>query len=192
MKAIALTTTLALCALGAISVNAATTVYRSVDAQGVVSFSDQPPAAGQPAEQLVIDTPTPQLSAADEQRLTAMRETTDRMAADRRERELHRAQLRELAAQGYPYSETPYADSSYTEQQSYYRYGSVGYRGGAPLRRWHKHHRPRPENPIARPPLRHDLQHRNRQRPRLATANSYPASVVRQGYSPRVRAAFKR
>ena len=69
-----------------------TTVYRTVDAQGNVSFSDQPPAEG-PAEVLSIDVPPAPDPAVLEQRLEAMRETTDRMAADRRARESQRAEL---------------------------------------------------------------------------------------------------
>ncbi|MEQ8264511.1 DUF4124 domain-containing protein [Pseudohaliea sp.] len=69
-----------------------TTVYRTVDAQGNVTFSDQPPADG-PAEVLSIDVPPPADPVVLEERLEAMRETTDRMAADRRARESQRAEL---------------------------------------------------------------------------------------------------
>jgi hypothetical protein len=77
----------------------ADTVYKTVDEQGVVSFSDTPPeAVEQPVEILEIATPEPVDPEAYEERLQAMREATDRMAQDRREREKHRAELRELAA----------------------------------------------------------------------------------------------
>lgn len=69
-----------------------TTVYRTVDAQGNVTFSDQPPADGS-AEVLSIDVPPAADPAALEQRLEALRATTDRMAADRRARETRRAEL---------------------------------------------------------------------------------------------------
>ncbi|MEE4108649.1 MAG: DUF4124 domain-containing protein [Halieaceae bacterium] len=72
-----------------------------MDERGVVSFSDQPPDDG-PVEAIRIDPPAkaddPDLDA----RLEAMRETTDRMASDRREREKHRAELRAARAQPEP------------------------------------------------------------------------------------------
>ena len=61
-----------------------TTVYRFVDSNGVVGFSDTPVSA--PADTL--------------QRLEAMRQTTDRMAADRQEREARRELVRLRAAAG--------------------------------------------------------------------------------------------
>ncbi len=67
------------------------TVYRSVDAEGKVSFSDTPPAAGTATE--VIETrdtytsPDPDSA----ERLQQMRETTDRLRADRLAREQERA-----------------------------------------------------------------------------------------------------
>jgi len=72
---------------------AATTVYRSVDDQGVVHFSDSRPD-GRPADILHIDTPPAQPVADQQQRLRELRDTTDRMVADRRARERHRAALR--------------------------------------------------------------------------------------------------
>ena len=70
---------------------APTTVYRSVDAEGTVTFSDQPPADGA-AEALSIDAPPPADPDILEARLEAMRETTARMATDRRAREQARAE----------------------------------------------------------------------------------------------------
>jgi hypothetical protein len=76
---------------------AAQTVYRSVQ-DGVVTFSDQPPADAVDAQAIELAVPEiaddPQLEA----RLAAMRESTDRMAEDRRAREKHRAELRALRA----------------------------------------------------------------------------------------------
>ncbi|MFO7552812.1 MAG: DUF4124 domain-containing protein [Haliea sp.] len=70
-----------------------TTVYRFVDSNGVVGFADTPPPGGVSAEALQIVAPAS--SAADTlQRLEAMRQTTDRMAADRREREAQRELVR--------------------------------------------------------------------------------------------------
>jgi hypothetical protein len=81
------------------------TVYKTVDADGKVSFSDQPPPAGTRFD--VIDTPDDPAGAdadAAAARLQEMRETTERMRADRLEREEQRAQQQ-------PY--TPYAEPSY-------------------------------------------------------------------------------
>ncbi|MEE4277019.1 MAG: DUF4124 domain-containing protein [Halieaceae bacterium] len=75
----------------------AQTVYRSIQNDGVTSYSDTPPTERE-AEKIVIDTPAPSADASLEERLTAMRETTDRMAEDRRARERHRAELRALRA----------------------------------------------------------------------------------------------
>ncbi|MEQ9396276.1 DUF4124 domain-containing protein [Haliea sp.] len=74
-----------------------TTVYRFVDSNGVVGFSDTPPPEGVSARALRIVAP--ESSAADTlQRLEAMRQTTDRMASDRREREAQRELVRLRAA----------------------------------------------------------------------------------------------
>ncbi|MEE4278508.1 MAG: DUF4124 domain-containing protein [Halieaceae bacterium] len=73
----------------------AQTVYRSIQDDGVTSFSDTPPEARK-AEKIVIDTPKPSNDASLEERLATMRETTERMAEDRRERERHRAELKAL------------------------------------------------------------------------------------------------
>ena len=80
-----------------IAVNASgqETVYRTVNEQGVVSFSDTPPAGDEAVEKVQIDVATPQAPDEYLERLEAMRETTDRMAQDRREREQHRASLRQ-------------------------------------------------------------------------------------------------
>ncbi|MEQ9462121.1 MAG: DUF4124 domain-containing protein [Haliea sp.] len=74
---------------------APTTVYRTVDEQGVVSFSDQPPADPAAAEVIAVNPPQAAPAAESLQQLEAMRETTERMAADRREREAQRAAARE-------------------------------------------------------------------------------------------------
>ncbi|MEM1186975.1 MAG: DUF4124 domain-containing protein [Pseudomonadota bacterium] len=77
--------------------SAAQTVYRSVE-DGVTRFSDVPPE-GVPTEVIELDVATPANDPALEERITAMRETTRRMADDRRERERHRAELKALARQ---------------------------------------------------------------------------------------------
>ena len=74
---------------------AATTVYKWVDESGQVSFSDQPPSAVQEVQTLHLDIPAPVDAELTERRLTQMREVTDRMAADRREREKVRAEQRQ-------------------------------------------------------------------------------------------------
>lgn len=76
-----------------------TTVYRFVDSNGVVGFSDTPPPEGVSVEALQIAAPA--TSSADSlQRLEAMRQTTDRMASDRQEREAQRELARLRAAAG--------------------------------------------------------------------------------------------
>jgi hypothetical protein len=75
---------------------AAQTVYKTVE-DGVTSFSDSPPAEGA-AERLTLHVPPPADDTQLQVRLDAMRESTDRMAADRRAREKHRAELRALNA----------------------------------------------------------------------------------------------
>lgn len=72
----------------------AQTVYKTVE-DGVTSFSDSPPDAGA-VEVLSIEVPPVSDDGMLEERLAEMRDTTDRMAEDRREREKHRAELREL------------------------------------------------------------------------------------------------
>lgn len=72
----------------------AQTVYKTVE-DGVTTFSDSPPETG-PAEVMTIDVPPAAEDDVLEERLAAMRDTTDRMANDRREREKHRAEMREL------------------------------------------------------------------------------------------------
>jgi len=128
------------------------TVYKTRDDNGVVSYSDQPPAEGEQAEVLKIDASTPQSPDEYLERLDDMRETTDRMAADRREREKHRAELREIQARKESYQES--SQQGYTGYNDYVPVysGSYRHRGRPPYR---PGYRPRPVHPIARPPLRH-------------------------------------
>jgi Domain of unknown function (DUF4124) len=167
----------------------AATVYKTVDAGGVVSYSDTPPPGDVPVETMEIDVVAPELSETEQERLQAMRETTDRMAADRREREQHRARLRQQQAESQ--SQPQYQQADYPDYLGY----SSGYYSGYryPRRRpgggWHK---PGPEHPIARPPLRPPGQGH---RPQVLPARpsfDYPASLVRKHYSPEVRAAFEK
>ncbi len=82
------------------AVAGSTTVYRTVNEQGVVGFSDTPPADPAAAEVIAVHPPRAAPAAESLQHLEAMRQTTERMAADRRERELERelARLRARVA----------------------------------------------------------------------------------------------
>jgi hypothetical protein len=80
---------------------AAQTVYKSVE-NGVPTFSDAPPTGDTPVETIVLEVPAPADDPQLTERLEQMREATDRMAADRREREAHRATLREQQAVPVP------------------------------------------------------------------------------------------
>jgi hypothetical protein len=122
----------------------AATVYKTVDEDGVVSFSDTKPISEEPVETLKINAQAPPVSAEEKQRLEDMRETTDRMAADRMARDKQRADLRQQQAQAAP------AQPDYTD----YMGGSSRNSGyyGYPVRR--PVVRPKPVHPIARPPVR--------------------------------------
>ena len=129
----------------------AQTVYRTVDESGVVSFSDTPPAGEAAVEKLAIDVAPPQDPEEYSERLDDMRETTDRMAEDRRAREKHRAEMREIAAR-----ETRRQQPSQPGLVDQYSTGWSGtggyyYQPGRPP--WRPGYRPRPEPPIHRPPL---------------------------------------
>ena len=126
------------------------TVYRTVDESGAVSFSDTPPNGDQEVEQLELQVAPPQDPEAYSQRLEDMRETTDRMAEDRRAREKHRAEMRELAAR----NNTQQASNGPTMVDHYSTGWSTGgyyYRPGRPP--WRPGYRPKPEHPIYRPPV---------------------------------------
>jgi hypothetical protein len=178
----------------------AATVYKTVDEDGVVSFTDIKPAGESPVETLVIDARAPQVSEAEQQRLQDMRDTTDRMAADRMAREKHRAELRQLQAQTQPQYQPQYPAG---DNPGYWGY-STGYSGyyNYPARRpWRSKHRPRPEHPIAgrpiagrpiaRPPLRLPAQGHSSDIRTSLPGNNYPASLVRRSYDPKVRAALR-
>jgi hypothetical protein len=78
-----------LCFFACVGAAASTVVYKSVDGSGAVTFSDTPPAEGISVETLSIVVPVS--NAADSlQQLEAMRQTKDRMASDRQEREAQR------------------------------------------------------------------------------------------------------
>jgi len=77
----------------------AATVYKTVDAKGVVTYSDTPPVGEVEVETLEIDVQAAAPSQGAQEQLESMRETTDRMVADRQQREKHRAQMRNLQLQ---------------------------------------------------------------------------------------------
>lgn len=157
----------------------ATTVYKSVDAEGRITFSDQPPPAEQLVEILDYDVPQARRSAEDTERLEQMRETTDRMAADRREREAARAKARSeaAAARAAPYPE-------YVAERYYYP--------GYPLLRRPvvrpPHRPPHGRPPHGKPP---SLRPPVRPQPRLARRYSqHPANLIRRHYSSAAREQF--
>jgi hypothetical protein len=163
----------------------AATIYKSIDEHGVVSYSDTRPADDIVVETLVIDIQALPPGEQAQQRLQDMRETTDRMVADRMAREKHRAELRQLAAQTQAQKaaqDLPEVDNSATIYPGYYDY---------PVRRpWWPSHRPRPEHPVVHPPLLPPVE----ERPpniRPLPGNDYPASLIRRYYDPKVQAAFR-
>jgi len=139
------------------------TVYKSVDEEGNVTFSDSPPADAKVTQELRVEAPQPQSAGEQQQALEDMRETTDRMAADRRERERHRAEMKEINARSGVAASTGAEPPSSTYDDYYQtvpgytvrsRYYSGPHRPG---------YRPKPEHPIARPPLQHQGLTNNRQ-----------------------------
>jgi hypothetical protein len=132
---------------------AATTIYKSVDARGRITYSDQVPVETTVVEILEYTETAPTLAADDVARLAEMRETTDRMAADRREREASRARIREQRV-------TTQIVQVHQEPYYYPVYG----------RRLHR--------PIFRPPI-----HRQWSVGHSAIRSQYPAKLIRQHYS---------
>ncbi len=147
---------------------AATTVYKSVDAYGRVTFSDQPPTEGSLVDILEYNDPAPVPSAGDAARFAAMREVTDRMAADRRERETARAQARKMQYE---------AQASQVQIEDYY-YDYPYYRG------YQRRHRP--HHPVLRPPIHRPLPVRG-----PAITSQYPAKLIRQHYTGAARRIFQ-
>lgn len=129
----------------------AATVYKTVNEDGSTSFSDTRPVTDAPVEKMKVDVQESSLSPEEQQqRLDDMRQTTDRMASDRMEREQNRAkQLAQQQAQ-----QQQQAVPQVPEYTDYMRYSS-GYSrySGYPLRR--PGLTPVPVHPIARPPIRH-------------------------------------
>jgi len=155
----------------------AATVYKSIDDRGVVTFSDSPPVDGTFVETVEIDIPVSPDGGQTQPRLEDMRETTDRMAADRMAREKHRAEMRELQAkteamqtpQYYPADE--YYPAVYTG--GYYNYGYP------PRRHYRRGGHVRPEYPVGRPPLRPPVD--------AAYEDRFPAPHIRPLFTPKTR-----
>lgn len=128
------------------------TVYKTVGEDGVVSYSDVPPDDAAQAEVMEFTAPEPVSAEEYQKRMEAMTASTDRMAADRREREAHRAQMKSMQQQQVAYSEPAESAGSVIYSGSYM--GS--YYPRRPWRHppWRPGHRPKPEHPIAGPPLR--------------------------------------
>jgi hypothetical protein len=129
-------------------------VYKTVDEEGVVSFSDTPPKDGAAVERYEVNVPPPQPTGEYLENLEAMRETTDRMAEDRRAREKHRAELRELAARTEAHQAA--AEPQVIEVNRYLPdyvggYHRPAYRPGYPP--WRPGYGPKPDHPIVRPPM---------------------------------------
>ena len=128
------------------------TVYKTVGENGVVSFSDTPIEGATPIETLQVTAPMAQSPEEYLHQLEAMRKVTDRMASGRREREKHRAQLKESSARAASYRAPEPAQ--YTQYADYFpRYTRRHHwrQGHTPLR---PGYRPKPVHPIA-VPLRH-------------------------------------
>lgn len=164
----------------------AATVYKTVDDNGVASFSDTPPAEDVVVETVIIEAPAPLSTELTQQRLDDMRETTDRIVADRMAREKHRAELRSIELQRNAQSTAQETGEYYDETTVYTGYGPY------PVRRiWRRPNHPsHPGHPIARPPLRQPAPPAH---PgiRPLPGNDYPASLIRRHYDPKVRAAFQ-
>lgn len=164
----------------------AATIYKSIDQNGVVQFSDTMPTDVVVLETVVIEEPVAPPAGQAEQRLQDMRETTDRMVADRMAREKHRAELRQLDAQSSA-QQAAQDTRDYIDTSPVY-IGYYNYPARRPWRPWHGH-KPRPEHPIAHPPLRPPVEKPTGMRP--LPGNDYPASLIRKSYDPKVREALR-
>ena len=139
------------------------TVYKSVDEDGNVTFSDTPPAEGNEVEQMQVQAPPPQSPGEQQQALEDMRETTDRMAADRREREKHRAEMKELNARTAAVAPTANEQPDYGYQDYYSTVPGYGVRSQYYNGPHRPGYRPKPAHPIVRPPLQHESGSNNSQ-----------------------------
>jgi hypothetical protein len=130
----------------------AATVFKSIDEHGHVTYADAPTAGAEQVERLVLHVESTARSALDETRMAAMVAVTERMAADRREREQNRADTRQRRARSQP-----------AEVEELQRYYLPAYLIG---RRYRKHTRPQhrpdyPHGPVTLP-ARHTVSLSNR------------------------------
>jgi hypothetical protein len=182
----------------------AATVYKSVDAEGRVTYSDQAPGDAEMVEVLdyQVQERSPEQIEGDLARIEAMRETTDRMAADRRERESARAKARaeaeaaRAAAYQQQYPDYYYDDGYYggsvstSSRYSYSGWGGRIYWGSGPVRPRPPlvrppHHRP----PHVRPPFRHGHPRRGDVAEPGFSYNA-PANQIRRRYTGKAREVF--
>jgi hypothetical protein len=155
----------------------ADTVYRTVGEDGVVSFSDKAPEDTANTEKVNIVVAEPASDDTTQQRLEDMRETTDRMVADRMAREKHRAELGKLQAEQQYSNDEPYRMQGSVEYQSEYYYPQHYFRPIRPGHRPGHGNRPnRPNRPHIEP---------------YPDYNDYPASLIRRSYNPQVREAVR-
>ena len=127
---------------------AAQTVYRTVE-NGVTTFSDTPPEDGA-AEVIEVNAPPVAKDEELERRLAEMRETTDRMASDRREREKQRAELRALNRRDTEVAAAPVAPGAAWTGGYWPAYGRPPFLHHAPIG-IRPPHRPRPPVPWRTP-----------------------------------------
>lgn len=165
----------------------AATVYKSINEEGVVSFSDTLPQHDTLVETVVIDNRTALPNEQGQKNLQDMRETTDRMIADRMAREKHRAEMRELQAQteamqGPEYPDYPDYYDSRTVYSGYYDYLA--------RRNWRRPGHVRPEHPIVRPPLRPPVD-KFPPGARPSSVSNFPAPHIRPLFTPRVRGSSR-
>jgi hypothetical protein len=161
-------------------------VYKTVGEDGVVSYTDTPPAPEEQVETLVIEVREPQLQESAREQLEDLRETTDRMVADRQQREKHRAELRQADPRSQPpiqvieYGAPAGSSGSYPVYYTYPVYcPGVGYLPG-------------PAYPTGRPPYCPRPPVQLPGSGIISPGYDYPASLIRRGYSPEVRAAFEK
>jgi len=119
----------------------AVTVYRSVDAAGRISFSDQPPAEAVSTQEIELRSSAPAVDEDLQARLQAMRETTERLREDR----LARARMRQPQESWTPPA-MPTGDAQRNESHD------VGWL--LPYRRPHHGWHSPPPRPYPQPPLR--------------------------------------
>jgi Domain of unknown function (DUF4124) len=113
------------------------TVYKTVGEDGVVSYSDTPPALGQAATTLVFEQPASLSDDEYQQRMDNLRRSTDRMERSRKERESDRLEQHQYVAS--PVAQQPPAQveiyNRYYPTSSYSR--NPYYRPRPPLRPVH-------------------------------------------------------